>query len=248
MTRAPITRGDIAALTQARLTLGPRRAAPDTQTSLRFALDYAQARQAVTSDLDVAACVQALRTAGFTHDTILSGAESRATHIRRPDLGRQLPPAEAARLGSLGPCDVAFVLGDGLSAVAAQLNGPAFLSALRDRLQALGLSIGPVIIARHARVALGDGIAQALGASTVVMALGERPGLSAADSLGVYITQNPVPGTPDSARNCISNVREAGLSVAQAAQDAAHLIAAMRKLGQSGVALSQSLGQADRLE
>jgi ethanolamine ammonia-lyase small subunit len=98
-----------------------------------------------------------------------------------------------------------------------------------------------VILARQARVALGDPIAVALGATTVVVALGERPGLSAADSLGVYITQGPRIGTPDSARNCLSNVRDGGIGIEDAADRAMALIRAMRQLGQSGVVLSQKI-------
>lgn len=248
MSAQPPTRAEIAALTQARLTLGPRGRALDTATSLRFTLDYAQARQAVVSELDVPACGAELARAGLAHHAVISAASDRATYIKRPDLGRVLPDAAAKDLSKMGPCDVALVLGDGLSAVAAQLNGPAFLSAIAARLQQAGLTVSPVILARQARVALGDGIGRALGAKTVVMALGERPGLSAADSLGIYITQAPQAHTPDSARNCISNVREAGLPIAQASEDAAHLVMAMRKLGASGVALNQSLAQAARLE
>lgn len=248
MSKGQITKAEIAALTQARLTLGPRGRALETSSALRFALDYAQARQAVDSELDVPACADELARLGLAALPAVSAAPDRATYIKRPDLGRSLPEEEALQLAKAGPCDVALVLGDGLSAVAAQLNGPAFLSALATHLSHQGHHVGPVIVARQARVALGDGIARALGARTVVVALGERPGLSAADSLGVYITRNPQPHTPDSARNCISNVREAGLPIEQAAQEAAALIAAMDRLDRSGVALSQALGQAGLLE
>ena len=106
-----------------------------------------------------------------------------------------------------------------------------------------GLRMSDIILARQARVALGDHIAQALGAQTVVVALGERPGLSAADSLGVYITHRPCIGTQDSARNCISNIRDAGISVTDAALQTERLVLAMRDSGLSGVALSQSLAE-----
>ena len=115
---------------------------------------------------------------------------------------------------------------------------------MAERLKAAGLSLAPIILARQARVALGDGIAQALGANVVVMALGERPGLSAADSLGAYITYGPTPGMADSSRNCISNIRDAGLAVPDAADQALGLIREMRAARMSGVALSQQLGLA----
>ncbi|NRB33382.1 MAG: ethanolamine ammonia-lyase subunit EutC [Rhodobacteraceae bacterium] len=230
---------DLAAITQARLTTGARGRALTTREMLHFALDHARARDAVLSDLDMPACADALSRAGLETQLSASAAGDRRAFVQRPDLGRRLPQDQADTLAALPPCDVALVLGDGLSAIAAQLNGPGFLIALAARLAAQGLTTSPVILARQARVALGDGIAHAMGAQTVVMALGERPGLSAADSLGVYITQAPQPKTPDSARNCISNIREAGLSVQDAAAEAEALILRMRRFGLSGVALAQ---------
>lgn len=238
----------IASLTQARLTLGPRGRAADTGTALAFALDHARAREAVLSELDVPRVREELARAGLQTAAVTSAAETRDIYIRRPDLGRLLPEADATALRAHGPCDVALVLGDGLSAIAVALNGAAFMVALTARLHARGLRCGPVVLARQARVALGDGVARACGARTIVMALGERPGLSAADSLGVYITHGPVPSTPDSARNCISNIREAGLSIAEAADQADHLIAAMERFGTSGVALSQAREAQARLD
>lgn len=236
-----------AAITQARLTLEPRTRAQDTATSLAFALDHARAREAVLSELDVKGLSTSLAAAGLGFETLTSAAATRDTYIRRPDLGRRLSPEARTGLTGRTPTDVALVLGDGLSAVAVALNGAAFMTALAERLTGCGLSFGPVILARQARVALGDDIAQVLGAKTVVMALGERPGLSAADSLGVYITHSPTDTTPDSARNCLSNIREAGLSVTQAADTAEALILAMRDFGGSGVALNTSLQGNPRL-
>jgi ethanolamine ammonia-lyase small subunit len=237
----PTLPDEIRALTEARLTAGPRGRALATSASLGFALDHARAREAVAAELDVARAAGALQAAGLAPHLVTSAAGDRDTFIRRPDLGRVLPQSETATLAAAGPCDVALVLGDGLSGIAANLSGPAFLTALAARLREAGLPTGPVVLARQARVALGDPIAVALGASTVVVALGERPGLSAADSLGVYITQAPRIGTPDSARNCLSNIRDGGTGVDEAAERAFALIGAMRHLGQSGVALSQQI-------
>lgn len=241
MSGREISRADIRAVTEARLTFGARGRALDTQTALAFALDHARARAAIEAELDLPTLRGALERSGLAHLSVASAASDRAEFIRRPDLGRRLDPGAAENLSGAGPADVALVLGDGLSATAVALNGVAFLVELAERLDNAGLSTSPVILARQARVALGDGIARTLGAETVVMALGERPGLSAADSLGVYITHAPAEATPDSARNCISNVREAGTSVTEAAEQALRLIRAMRETGQSGVALSQSL-------
>ena len=236
----PIRRQDIAALTQARLTFGPRGAAQDTATSLRFALDHAKAREAVTSELDTGRLQQIFADAGLETRTVTSAAGSRDVFIRRPDLGRRLPDDGADIVYGGEPVDVALVLGDGLSAIATMLNGPTFIIELARRLSSLGLTVGPVTCARQARVALGDHIARAMGAQTVVMALGERPGLSAADSLGIYVTYRPAADTQDSARNCISNVRDAGTRPVDAAFQTEQLIMAMRTTGLSGVALSQA--------
>lgn len=229
------------ALTEARLTLGPRGRAPATRETLGFALDHARARAAVLAELDLPAMAATLERLGLAHAHVTSAAGDRDSFVRRPDLGRTLPEAGAKGLAGLGPVDVALVLGDGLSATAVMLNGAPFMAELAGLLRAAKLSLSPVILARGARVALGDGIARALAAQTVVMALGERPGLSAADSLGVYITHRPLAQTPDSARNCISNIRAAGTGVTDAADQAARLIAAMRASNLSGVALSHAI-------
>lgn len=232
---------EIRALTEARLTAGPRGRALATRAALGFALDHARAREAVFAELDVAGAERALHAAKLATRAVTSAALARDTYIRRPDLGRVLPQGQAEALRGTGPCDVALVLGDGLSGIASNLSGPAFLAALARRLSDAGLTTSPVVLARQARVALGDPVAVALEASTVVVALGERPGLSAADSLGVYITQGPRIGTPDSARNCLSNIREGGIGIDDAADRALALIRAMRQLGQSGVVLSQKI-------
>lgn len=233
--------GDIAAITEARLTFGPRGRALGTGAALRFSLDHARAREAVLADLDTAQIARRLDEAGLEHCIVTSAAATRNIYIRRPDLGRSLPEAEATRLAGSDPVDVAIVLGDGLSGIAANMSGPAFVAALASRLAAEGLTHGPVVIARQARVALGDPVATALGARTVVVALGERPGLSAADSLGVYITHSPRIGTPDSARNCLSNIREGGMDIDTASDRSMALIRTMRRIGASGVALSQHM-------
>jgi ethanolamine ammonia-lyase small subunit len=233
--------GAFAAITEARLTLGARGRALDTSAALRFSLDHARAREAVLAGLDAPRITDALSQSGLDSRVVTSAATTRDDYIRRPDLGRTLPEDQVATLRGIRPVDVAIVLGDGLSGIAANLSGPAFVAALAQRLDAAGLSHDPVILAHQARVALGDPVAVAMGAGTVVMALGERPGLSAADSLGVYITQAPRLGTPDSARNCLSNIREGGMEIGTAADRAMALIRTMRQIGQSGVALSQHM-------
>jgi ethanolamine ammonia-lyase small subunit len=158
-------------------------------------------------------------------------------YLTRPDLGRRLAAADADRLAR-GDADLAVVLGDGLSAGAVAVSGPPLVRALIARLP--GWTPAPVVVARRARVALGDEIGARLGVQVVVMLIGERPGLSAPASLGAYITWNPAVGRLDSERNCVSNIRPGGLSVDEAAGRIAWLVDAARRLRLTGVGLKEA--------
>ncbi|MGY1786045.1 ethanolamine ammonia-lyase subunit EutC [Geodermatophilus sp. SYSU D00698] len=218
------------AATRARVALGRAGDALPMHRELEFRAAHAAARDAVHSPLDVGAVRAAL---GGEVLTVASAAPDRAIYLQRPDLGRQL--AEGTALPRTG-ADLAVVLADGLSPRAVQAHGPALAAALLERLP--GWSVAPPVVATQARVALGDAVGEALGVRAVVVLIGERPGLSSADSLGVYLTWDPRPGRVDSERNCVSNVRPPhGLSHAQAADTVAALLSAARELGASGVAL-----------
>ena len=218
--------------TPARIALGRAGASLPTQEVLALEVAHAQARDAVHRPLDVAALLAALG-GGPVH--VRSGAPDRATYLRRPDLGRVL--AEPAAVPEV-PCDVVFVLADGLSPAAVEAHGPAVLAASRDALLADGFAVGPVVVATQARVALGDAVAVAMGARAVVVLVGERPGLSSPASLGAYLTWAPAPGrTTDADRNCVSNIWAEGLSPAAAARTIVWLLRAARDAGRTGVAL-----------
>ena len=237
--------GDIAAITEARLTFGQRGRALDTGAALRFALDHARAREAVMAELDMARIAGHLAEAGLEHRSVTSAAATRDAYIRRPDLGRTLPGAEAERLAGAGPVDVAIVLGDGLSGIAANLAGPAFVTALAHAPvgggpEAMAPSSSPRRPASHWAIPSP----WRSGRRRWSWRLANVRGLSAADSLGVYITRAPRIGTPDSARNCLSNIREGGMDVETAADRAMALIRTMRRIGTSGVALSQHIAGA----
>ena len=203
---------------------------------LAFQLAHAQARDAVHAALDVAA----LREALSPHATLAarSQAPDRAIYLKRPDLGRALDPHDRTALAA-PPCDCAFIVADGLSATATAAHAVPLIAACLPLLE--GLTIGPIVVATQARVALGDAIGEALGARLCVVLIGERPGLSAADSLGAYVTFAPRPGRRDSERNCISNIHDhGGLSYPLAARKLAWLIRAALKLGATGVMLKDA--------
>ena len=203
-----------------------------TARVLELAAAHAQARDAVHDALDHELVATAL---GEPVVVVDSAAGDRVTYLQRPDLGRRLAP-NSRDLLVRGEHDLAVVLADGLSARALLAHAPALLHALRARLQ--GWDFAPLVLARQGRVAVGDEIGQLLGARTVLVLLGERPGLSAADSLGAYLTWDPAPGRRDAERNCVSNIRPPhGLGIEAAAQTLASLLTAARTRQVSGVAL-----------
>lgn len=237
MTRSlagPSLRDRLRAFTTARVSLGRVGSALPTSAVLDFQLAHARARDAVHASLDEEAVRDAL--GGLAVVSAASQANERQTYLLRPDLGRRLRPGDRERLGGLRS-QLAIVLADGLSASAVQVHGPALAKALIAR--AAGWRIGPIVIARQARVALGDEIGQALGADLVVVLIGERPGLSAADSLGAYVTWKPALGRLDSERNCVSNIRPPhGLGIDAAADEIMRIAGGARLRGCTGVALS----------
>ena len=219
--------------TPARISLGRSGTSLPTHEVLRFAAAHAGARDAVHLPLDVDGLLADLGGQGLDAVTVTSRAASRREYLTRPDLGRAL--AADTRLPSAGPFDLVIVLADGLSARAVQAHAPQLLAALIPRIE--GLRIGAVVIATQARVALGDEIGQRVGAEMVLMLLGERPGLSSPDSLGAYLTWAPQPGRADSERNCVSNIRPAGLPVHEAAARIAWLAREAQRRRVTGIEL-----------
>jgi ethanolamine ammonia-lyase small subunit len=224
--------------TNARIALGRAGDSLTTTALLDFGLAHAKARDAVHEEFDVTSICQQLDEIGFKSLLVNSAALNRAEYLRRPDLGRRLDTVSQQRLASMqidGRFDVVFVVGDGLSARATRLHAIPLLAAARDQLP--DWRIGPVVIAERARVAIGDEIGEALKADMVVVLIGERPGLSSPDSLGVYLTYKPQIGRTDAERNCISNIRPDGLAYGVAAHRLVSLLQSARRLGVSGVVL-----------
>ena len=221
-------------LTAARIGLGRTGVSLPTQRVLEFQMAHAQARDAIHTPLDVEEITKQL--ADLQPITVESRALDRRAYLERPDEGRRLSEASLKEL--VGRFDCVLALGDGLSARAAQEHGPALVRAVR--LATPDWNWSPPVFARMARVALGDEIAESFGADLVVMLIGERPGLSSPDSLGAYLTFAPKPGvTTDARRNCVSNIRPAGLPMVEAARRIVALARLARKRGLTGVALKE---------
>jgi ethanolamine ammonia-lyase small subunit len=238
---------DLRHLTPARVGLGRAGASLPTSALLEFTLDHARARDAVHAGFDISAIVSGLDALGLPVLQVSSCAQGRKEYLRRPDLGRQLDPASRDLLasGHHGPCHFAVVIGDGLSPSAINAHAVELIRSLIPRLD--GVEIGPIVVATDARVALGDEIGALLQARMAVMLIGERPGLSAPDSLGVYLTFAPKAGCTDAMRNCVSNIHASGLSYDEAAFKIAWLVRAGLARGVTGVALKDESGGQARL-
>jgi ethanolamine ammonia-lyase small subunit len=230
--------------TQSRIGLGRTGDALPTRRVLEFNAAHASARDAVHEPLDTEAFVPRIAAVGLGDPLLVtSRASTRGEYLRRPDLGRT--PQDLSGIEK-GDYDVGFVLADGLSPRALVDHGVGLLQALVAVFDG-AYSLAPPVIATQARVALGDHIAQAMGVRTLIVLIGERPGLSVADSLGIYLTHLPRPGLTDADRNCISNIHPPdGLSYQQAAVVTAGLVRGARKLGASGVKLKDT-SRADTL-
>ena len=223
-------------VTPARIGLGRFGDGVATAELLAFGAAHAAARDAIHAPMAVEPLLADLETLGLgTAAVVRSAADDRAIYLRRPDLGR-IPGGE---LPTGAGCDLAIVLADGLSAEAVECHAVALI---RELLPLLGaITVGTPVVALQARVALGDHIGRALGAEAVLVLIGERPGLSASDSLGAYLTWDPRPGIADSARNCVSNIRTPnGLDPTTAARTVAALLAGARELGATGVRLKDT--------
>ena len=229
------------AATPARIGLGRSGDSLPTRALLDFQLAHARARDAVHGALDAPALTQAL--APLPTVFAQSQVGDRSIYLRRPDLGRRLDAPSRRALEVLrGAPDVVFVVADGLSAAAVRAQAAPLVAACLPRLN--GLKIGPVVIATFARVALGDEIGALLGARICAVLIGERPGLSVADSLGVYLTHDPRPGRRDSERNCLSNIHgKGGLSIEQAAAKLVWLLREALNRGLTGVELKEETPQ-----
>ena len=233
--------------TSARVSLPRAGDSIATSEVLNFQLAHAQARDAVHALLDAPAFVQRLgdelsqvTEAPIPVVELQSNAADRTSYLRRPDLGRTLHRDSVARL-RLGTCDLAIVIADGLSALAVERNSIAVLSHLLPKLFSAGWAMCPIAVVQQGRVAIGDPIGFLLGAQLSLVLIGERPGLSSPDSLGAYLTWQPHPDRRDADRNCLSNIREGGLSAEAAAARLFWYLQMARARQMTGIALKEGL-------
>jgi ethanolamine ammonia-lyase small subunit len=235
---------DLRELTPARVGLGRAGASLPTEALLEFTLDHARARDAIHAAFDVPAIVLGLGDLGFEALEVSSCAGNRKDYLRRPDLGRKLDQRSQELLASreAGSCRLAIVIGDGLSPAAVNVHAVELMRHLIARLAVDRIQIGHAVVACGARVALGDEIGAIIGARMIVMLIGERPGLSAPDSLGAYLTFGPRVGLTDAMRNCVSNIHGAGLSYDEAAFKIAWLVREGLARQTTGVALKDESG------
>lgn len=243
---------DLRQFTDARIGLGRAGISLPTAELLAFQLSHAQARDAVNLPLDISRLTTLLSTTSILENldpplVLTSQAIDRLTYLQRPDLGRKLSEHGRNQLIDYvnrnnipnKPYDLAIVVVDGLSSLAVQNNAQPFINELLTQLNATDtpLTLAPITLVQQGRVAIGDDIGQLLNAQIVIVLIGERPGLSSPDSLGLYMTWAPKTGLTDAYRNCISNIRPAGLPYQEAAKRTIYLIQQANKLKLTGVNL-----------
>ncbi|WP_324690133.1 ethanolamine ammonia-lyase subunit EutC [Cobetia sp. D5] len=239
--------------TDARIGLGRAGISLPTNRSLEFQLAHARAQDAVHLPLEIPRLIEDLNQVAALANApqiqrLHSRAVDRTTYLQRPDYGRRLDEDSRQQLSALDaqPADLAIVVVDGLSSLAVQNNAAPFIAALLESLAEDGpdaWSLAPISVVEQGRVAIGDEVGELLNARAVLVMVGERPGLSSPDSLGLYLTWQPRVGLSDASRNCISNVRPAGLDFAMAAERLHYLLREARKLGLTGVGLKDRSGE-----
>jgi ethanolamine ammonia-lyase small subunit len=228
--------------TTARIGLGRAGISLPTKHHLDFQLAHARARDAVHSELDIEKLQQNLNVHSYTSIHLRSAAGSRSIYLQRPDLGRRLDDNSEQHLqalegGAPHRYDIAFIIADGLSAFAVEEHAVNFLNFITAKLKKENWKIAPIVIVEQGRVAVSDEIGSLVGADQAVILIGERPGLSSPDSLGIYLTFDPKIDRNDADRNCISNVRTEGQSYKGAAHKLFYLLSEARRRKYSGVSL-----------
>ena len=235
------------AFTNARIALGKTGVSIPLRESLQLRLAHAHAKDAVYSQLNVAELQAELSSTGLPTHHVQSRAEDRDTYLQRPDLGRLLNDSSSEKLRQIDTpsADISIIIADGLSATAIHKNAGSVVCLLVEKARQSGYSLAPMVVVEQGRVAITDAIGGLLKPRLAIILIGERPGLSAFDSMGAYITYAPQPGLTDERRNCISNIREQGLSHALAVDKIMYLINSAFRLQITGVTLKDLDGLLD---
>ena len=228
--------------TCARIALGSAGMSLPSKAHLEFQLAHALARDAVNIPLDFRQMEQALANQGLQTISLKSRAESHRVYLQRPDKGRLLNPDSVARIEHAVieqplPPDLALIIADGLSSKAIENHAALFIEQLIPRLYEKGYTVSPICLVEHGRVAIGDPISELFSARMTAVMIGERPGLSSPDSMGIYFTYQAQSGKTDAERNCISNIHRNGLSYQQAVEKLLFLVCAADRLKLSGIHL-----------
>lgn len=231
------------AFTSARIALGRAGSSLPTRAHLEFQLAHARAKDAVRRPLDMDALEARLQETGVATLRLDTLAVSRSDYLQYPDRGRQLAPQSRALLRGRFPdnaADIALVVADGLSSTAIERHAVPFLQVFLPLATERGYACSPVALVRQGRVAVADPVAETIGSRMAVILIGERPGLSSPDSMGIYFTFTPHRGCRDADRNCISNIHGQGLSCEQAAARLIYLVTEADRLGLSGIELKDA--------
>lgn len=245
MSNKPVNKHPLDSLRQftaARIAMGRAGSSIPLKQTMEFKLAHAHARDAVYSVLDNDGLQSKLKVFGLPLYTLHSRAATRHKYLKRPDLGRLLDDESKGQLTAGKENEIVIIIADGLSAEAVNENAFELLKLLIPRLTASGLNIAGICLVEQGRVAIGDEIGSGINAKFSILLIGERPGLSAADSMGAYLTYTPKPGLTDESRNCISNIRKHGLTHNQAADKIFYLVTEAFHRGISGVALKDNKG------
>ena len=237
---------DLKQFTTARIALGRAGSSIRTNDWLAFKLDHAKARDAVHSELDEGALEFNLASLDSQIIHVQSQINSKADYLKRPDLGRFLNTDSITRLNAIQDgTDLVIIISEGLSATAVQRHAPQVVSALLPMLKNNSWSLAPIIVAKYGRVAIEDDIGVRLNTKMAIILIGERPGLGLSDSLGAYLVYNPNASNTDANRNCVSNIRENGLSYEKAADTVFFLLSEALSRGLSGVKLKDNRDSID---
>ncbi len=221
--------------TPARICVGRAGVRLRTETQLRLRVDHAMAQDAVFGEVDTTLLAEMKL---FSVDT---KCRDKKEYITRPDLGRQLSDKALAEMKSRckSGSDVQIIVSDGLSSKAVEANLQRILPVLEDGLLLAGLKLGTSFFVRMGRVAVEDVVAELLDAKVVCMLIGERPGLSTAESMSAYICYNAKVGQPESRRMVVSNIHKGGTAAAEAGAYIVELIQKILTAKASGIELKQ---------